>query len=238
MTTTRLAVLISFLLAACSTGASESTATDTVPPDLDRAAAIAAAVDVHTMGCGPRVGFGTGSLIAPGVLATAAHVVAGSEEVELISSTGQRAPGSVILFDPELDFALIRLSEPIGSPLAPRGSAARAGEDGVVVLPRALDEDVTVEVAEVTVLRPTIINTTDIYLDSDVVRQGFELQGSIDPGDSGAMVVLPGGGVGVVWARSNQRENRAWAIDLPEVALDPDQLADLTSPVNTGPCQG
>ena len=237
MTATRLVVLLAVLLTACNSDASDPTATQTAPT-LDVDAAVAAAVDVHTTGCGPRVGYGTGSLIAPDVVATAAHVVAGAEDIEVISSSNQRVTGTVILFDPDLDFALIRLPESIGSPLAPRDLTAQSGEEGVVVIPRTIDDDpVTVEVADVTVLRSAKINTTDIYLDNDVVRHGFELEGSIDPGDSGAMVVVPGGGVGVVWARSNQYENRAWAIDLPPEALNSQRRAELTEAVDPGPCR-
>ena len=201
----------------------------------DRQAAIEAAVDVRTDGCGPRVGFGTGSVIAERVVVTAAHVVAGATDVELIATDGRRTGGEVVLFDPDLDLAVIRAGSPIGTPLAPRPGEAREGEVGIVVLPRLIDDEMLVEIADVTVLREAVIRTTDIYREESVRRDGYEVEGSIDPGDSGAMVVLPGGGAGIVWARSNVNERRAWAIDLPEDVLD-GTAADLTTPVDTGPC--
>ena len=83
------------------------------------------------------------------------------------------------------------------------------------------------------VLRTVNIRTTDIYLDDPVERPGFEIEATIDPGDSGALVVLPGGGVGVIWARSNEREQRAWAVDLPSELVDPGVRAEFSDPSTT-----
>ncbi|MGI9645238.1 MAG: trypsin-like peptidase domain-containing protein [Ilumatobacteraceae bacterium] len=211
------------------------TADTTVEPAVERAAAIAAAIDVRSDGCGPRVGFGTGSVIAEDVVVTAAHVGAGATAVELIDSDGSSAAGVVVLFDPDLDLAVIRAESPIGTPLAPRPREAAEGEAGIVVLPRLAEDEMLVEVANITVVREAVIRTTDIYLEDPVRRDGFEVEGSVDPGDSGAMVVLPGGGAGIVWARSNVNERRAWAIDLPSDVLD-GTAAGLTAPVDLGPC--
>jgi hypothetical protein len=142
----------------------------------------------------------------------------------------------VILFDPNLDLAVLRPANRIGTPLQLRPDRARAGEVGIVVLPRLLGDEVDIEVADVTVVRSVDIDTTDILRDHDVVRPGFEIEGSIDPGDSGSMVVVPGGGVGIVWARSNQRANRAWAIDLPEGVIDGSTLEGPRGPVDVGSC--
>ena len=57
------------------------------------------------------------------------------------------------------------------------------------------------------------ITTEDIYLDNDVIRPGFELKGDIIRGDSGAVIVVDGKGVGVIWSRSRTSAARAWAID-------------------------
>lgn len=203
---------------------------------LDRAGAIAAAIDVRTDGCGPRVGFGTGSVIDSGDIVTAAHVVAGTTSVEVIDVDGVRSGATVIVFDPDLDFAVLRPATPVGTPLAMRRTDATAGEAGIVVLPRLTDDVVETDVATVIVIRVANIKTTDIHLEHDVVRQGYEIEGSIDPGDSGSMVVLPGGGAGIVWARSNRNARRAWAIDLPADVLDGSALGDDPPPVDLGDC--
>ncbi len=174
-------------------------------------------------------------MIDVGLVVTAAHVVAGAESIEVVATDGRRADGEIVLFDPELDLAVIRTDVPVGEPLAARADAAEAGEIGIVVLPRMTQGDMLVEIADVTVVRKATIRTTDIYLDAKVERAGFEIEGSIDPGDSGAMVVLPGGGVGIVWARSNVDARRAWAIDLPAPLVD-GRAAALTTAVDVGPC--
>jgi S1-C subfamily serine protease len=203
---------------------------------VDRTAAIDAAIDVRGNGCGPRVGFGTGAVIPGGDIVTAAHVVAGASSVDVISVANATASADVILFDPDLDVAVLRPSEPIGTPLALRADDARRDEVGIVVLPRQTEGAVEIEVEEVSVVRTANISTTDIYLETDVVRQGFEIAGAIEEGDSGAMVVLPGGGVGIVWARSNRNEGRAWAVDLPSRILDGSLTSGAWPPVDVGAC--
>lgn len=218
--------------AASEAHAESSVAVQTV----DEAAARAAAVDVRADGCGPRVGFGTGAMVAERYALTAAHVVAGASDVEVIDTGGASTTADVVWFDPELDFAVLRTEEPVGTPVAVRPSRAEVGATGVVVLPRSTSDGMTVEVANVVVLRTVVINTTDIYREDDVRRNGFEIEGSLDPGDSGGLVVLPDGGAGIVWSRSNQREARAWAIDIPSEFRETTTLDRLRSPADVGPC--
>ncbi|NND73774.1 MAG: serine protease [Ilumatobacter sp.] len=203
---------------------------------IDRDAAIAAAVDVRADGCGPRIGFGSGAVIGGGDIVTAAHVVAGASAIEVIDIDGVRSAATAVYFDPQLDLAVLRPVEAVGTPVPLRRDDARAGEAGIVVLPRLTEDAVVVEVAEVSVIRAVNIETTDIYREADVTREGFEVEGSIDPGDSGALVVLPGGGAGIVWARSNRRAQRAWAIDLPTQIRHGTAPSPDARPVDVGPC--
>jgi hypothetical protein len=199
-----------------------------------------AAIGVRADGCGPRTGLGTGSMIDERLAVTAAHVVAGSDLIELSSAAGETTAADVVSFDPDLDLAVLRVDEPIGEALPLRVAEARVGEVGVVALPQHTADPVAIDIATVRVLRTVNIRTTDIYLDDPVERAGFEIEAQIDPGDSGAVVVLPGGGAGVIWARSNQRDARAWAVDLPPELADPEvrgRLADPATPLaDVGGC--
>lgn len=189
-----------------------------------------AAIGVRADGCGPRIGLGTGSMIDERLAVTAAHVVAGSDFIELTDAAGETTTADVVSFDPDLDLAVLRVEQPIGEPLPLRVAEASVGEVGVVALPEHAADPVVIDIATVRVLRTVNIRTTDIYLDDPVERAGFEIEAEIDPGDSGAVVVLPGGGAGVIWARSNQREARAWAVDLPPELADPAVWGVLSDP--------
>ena len=218
-----------------------SSAANSMPvPTLDTPAAVAAAVDVRANGCGPRISFGSGAVINEGDIVTAAHVVAGSTSVEVIDGNGARAPAEIVLFDPDLDVAVVRPASAVGTPLTIRTTEARQSEVGVLVRIREREGVMEIEQIDVRVIREANIATTDIYLDRKVVRDGFEIESSVDVGDSGAMVVLPGGGAGIVWARSNRVDGRAWAIDLPAGVIDGTALTANAiaerGPVDVGRC--
>ncbi|RLE21421.1 MAG: hypothetical protein DRJ50_09250 [Actinobacteria bacterium] len=235
-------VTFALLMASCAGDSPDNStaqpAATTVPVLVDRDAAMASAIDVRAAGCGPRVHFGNGTTIADNLILTAAHVVAGSEDVEAIDSTGSAVAANVVLFDPDLDFAILRSETPVGIPMQLRAEPARQDEEGIIVLTRLVAGVMETEVIDVSVLRQVNILTTDIYLDQDVERDGFEVSASIEPGDSGAMVHLPGGGVGLIWARSTDNADRAWALNTPEVLLDPLDQDSLRDAVDVGPCTG
>jgi hypothetical protein len=64
------------------------------------------------------------------------------------------------------------------------------------------------------IARPVNIRTEDIYVDTMTNRPGYELVAEIEAGDSGGVVVVNGQVVGVIWARSNKADNRAYAMDI------------------------
>ncbi len=93
-----------------------------------------------------------------------------------------------------------------------------------------------IEVVDVEVVQRVTILTTDIYRDEQVQRPGLRVRVTVEPGDSGAMVHLPDGGVGIVWSRSTETPDQAWTVDLPEAVLQPAARRALTTPVDTGRC--
>ncbi|MGH9133476.1 MAG: trypsin-like peptidase domain-containing protein, partial [Ilumatobacteraceae bacterium] len=100
-------------------------------PDPPRAAE--AAVEVVATGCGPIDVRGVGLVVAPGRVLTVAHVVAGSDHVQVSTSTGTTS-AVVTAFDAANDLAVLAVN-PTFSPWIPLGSAT-ADERGVVVVPR------------------------------------------------------------------------------------------------------
>jgi len=169
-------------------------------------------VGLTTSGCGTATSNGSGMLIEPGLALTSAHALRGGGEITVM--TGDRTTtGTVVGFDPEMDLALVGLAEPIGRPL-PLGdldSTAEIGEGTVGVA--YVVRDGAVVTLPVTVQRRGNIRTEDIYIEGETLRPGYELAAEIRSGDSGGAVVVAGEVIGVLWARSNRVEARAYAID-------------------------
>ena len=174
----------------------------------------AAVVGLVVDGCDPGQEIGSGMIVAPDLALTAAHVVAGAEEIVVRHRNGQDT-ATVVGFDPEMDLAYVAFDAPqvrvprVDSDVVEAGDVATAWvvRDGIPVpLP-------------VTIERRINIRTEDIYVEGETLRPGFELGGDIRSGDSGGAVVVDGRVVGVIWARSNRFDRRAYAID-PERAGD------------------
>ena len=151
-------------------------------------------VDVH----------GTGLVVAAGRIATVAHVVAGATAVTVRNEHGQ-ASASVVYFDPVNDVAVLAV-ERSSAPAVPLG-VSPAGSTGTVVVFR----DDSRSFLEVDLRRLVDIRTADMYGEGKHTRPGYELAVDIEGGDSGA-VVVDGRAVALVWSRSRQAENRAWAM--------------------------
>jgi S1-C subfamily serine protease len=201
--------------------------------DSDLDAIVASTVRVRADGCGPRTELGTGTSIPDGLVVTAAHVVAGAEQVEIVDRAGTAIGAEVVMFDPDLDVAAVRPSTGIDSSVLLRDEVGRQGEVGVVAL---ISSDGTAEPVAVDVLQRVAIRTTDIYRDQPVERPGLRIDVSVEPGDSGAMVHLPGGGVGIVWSRSTAAEDQVWTVDLPTELLDASTRRGLVDAVDVGAC--
>ena len=207
--------------------------TDDAPTAIDVDVATAATVSIRARGCGPRTRFGVGTVIGERIVVTVAHVVAGSDTVQVVGPDGRSVPVDVVWFDPDLDVAVLRPDAPVGTPIELSPTAPDAGP-GIVLLPRLGGEDGEVGVLDVEVVRSVTIRTTDIYRTVELERSGVEVAARIEAGDSGAMVHTPGGTSGIIWARSSERSDRAWAVDLPAVVVD--EAERLVTPVAVHRC--
>ncbi len=194
--------------------------------------ALAATVRVEAAGCGSTF-TGTAFSVAPGVFVTNAHVVAGSDRVTLRGAAGADR-GTVVLFDPELDVALVRapdLQLPVLelAPRAPeRGTVGAAvghpNGAGLTALPAAVTTQIRAR-------------GRDIYGQASVVRNILELQAAIEPGVSGGPFVLPSGIVGgVVFSESRTDPTIGYALDPAAVAAAIGPGLGATAAVDTGRC--
>jgi hypothetical protein len=218
------AVIVCGVIVVSCSAAGAPTNTPT-PTTVSAVKPIDAAVQVAARGCNSIETHGAGMMVAPGKIATVAHVVAGAKTVEVRGAHGT-APATVVYFDPILDVAVLDVDPDVATSI-PIGTAS-PGDEGSVVVYR---DDAPVELTA-GVQRLVNIRTADIYGEGKHVRPGYELTLDIRAGDSGAVVVIHDKAVALVWATSRQTEARAWAM---RTSLIAGHLA-ADAPVDNGEC--
>jgi hypothetical protein len=205
----------SALLAAC---------TDAVS---DRDLALRAAVQVEAEGCRTRPSLGAGSFVGKGLVLTVAHVVAGSESVEVHLPDGGELDAEVVAIDRVKDLAVLRVDADI-DPLPVR--TMRAGEKGWYVVWRD-DQPVAMQFTAHTYVD---INAQNIDHSGVSPRKGYQISADVVKGDSGAVLVAGGTATAVIFARSTAASSRAWATGVGEAA--PLLAAAGDTPVDVGDC--
>jgi S1-C subfamily serine protease len=162
-------------------------------------------------------------------VATNAHVVAGTESLEVETVDGRRGEARVVAFDPDTDLALLRTDVPL-DPL-PTDTAAPGDRGLVLGFPGGGPFDPSpFEVSEVIEALGY-----DIYDRGEVERRLVVLASELAPGDSGSAVVRDDGSVvAVAVAIAPDAAGVAYALPVAELADDLAVVGD--SPVPTGAC--
>lgn len=167
-----------------------------------------AVVGIVVDSCDPGQEVGSGMMIAPGLALTSAHVIAGANEI-VVRHGKRETVATIVAFDPEMDLAYLTFDSVPTRTLDVASDHVERGDRGTAYVVR--DGDVVA--LAVGLRRRVRIRTEDIYIQGETERPGFELDADIEAGDSGGAVVVDGKVVGVIWARSNKYERRAYAID-------------------------
>jgi S1-C subfamily serine protease len=179
---------------------------------------------------------GSGVVVADGYVVTNAHVVAGARDgnVRVSTGDGERADARVVLFDPELDVALLDAPDLSARPLRFAGSDPDRGALGASIgYPGG--GPLTVVPAAVTGAYDAI--GRDIYGKNRVQRQILELRAQIDRGDSGGPFVLRDGTVGgLVFAEARTDPDVGYALSPTSVAIRIQPAIGRTAAVSTGAC--
>jgi S1-C subfamily serine protease len=197
------------------------------------AAARGSMVRVVGQACG-EIQSGSGFVVAPHDIVTNAHVVAGVAVPQVQEQNAGSQPGTVVLFDAQKDLAVLRVQDTPGPPLRLVQNQTERGTGGAVLgFPGGGD----LKGEPAAVRRPIDAVGRDIYGRHTVVREVYELQASVEPGDSGGPFVLPDGRVaGIVFAASTTEEGVGYAITSTAALDDVRTGIGLTSPVSTGGC--
>ncbi len=196
-------------------------------------AAAGSTLKVVGQACG-RIQEGSSFVVADGYVVTNAHVVAGVRSPQVQAQNGEMSPATVVLFDPRLDVAVLRVrgDTPRALPID-RAEAGRDAKGAVVGYPGGGDLQ-GVKAANRRVLHAV---GRDIYGDGTVVRDIYELQAVVRPGNSGGPYVLTSGGVaGLVFAASTTDPDVGYAITTTEIAPDVRRGVGAARPVSTGGC--
>lgn len=188
-------------------------------------------VRIVGVGCG-GVQTGSGFVVSSNLVLTNAHVVAGISSPEVQDSVGGHR-STPVLFDPELDVAVLRTTN-LREPVLPLlDSDAPRGQGGAVLgYPGGGKFDAEAGA----VLRKFIATGRDIYGRNLTRRDVYQLQALIRQGNSGGPFVRKDGEVlGVVFAASTTENNVGYALTSAEVIPRVNQ-AKSSGPVGTGSC--
>lgn len=192
----------------------------------------AATVKVEGPACN-RIQDGSGFVVAPDLIATNAHVVAGEPagKTQVILPGGTRRAATVVVFDPDRDIALLRVPGLGQGPLpTATGTVGQVGavfghpggQDALAVAPAAIRQNVTAV-------------GRDLYDNHTTRRDVFILAATLHPGDSGGPLVDTGGNVlGVAFAIAPDQPGTAYA--LTTKVLQQVLAAPRGAPVATGGC--
>jgi uncharacterized membrane protein required for colicin V production len=203
------------------------------PPDprvLGRPGVRAAApgvVRIVGTACGLGVE-GSGWIAGPGIVVTAAHVVAGEHDTRVRPPSGGSFRAQAIAFDPHNDVAVLRVPGLRERPLrlaAPRSGAAAA------ILGYPENGPFDAEPARIGTTRAVF--TQDAY-GRPTFRTVTSFSGKVRPGNSGGPAVDATGAVqATVFAR---RLRGGGGFGVPGSIVQRDLAAAAQNPVSTGPC--
>ena len=216
----------------------------TLPTDASERAAVERAdgstVQVSGAGCGV-IQEGSGFVVAPDLVVTNAHVVAGIPAPFVIDAAG-RHPATAVLFDPRLDIAVLRVGHLTEPPLPVYAGIVGRGTTGVVL---GYPEGGPLKYGKAGVAAGFRVPGLDIYGTATVTRQIYQLDAVVLPGNSGGPLVASGDKgiadgtvVGVVFARATTNSDVGYALAMPAVSADVSR-AEAASPstrVGTGQC--
>lgn len=179
---------------------------------------------------------GSGWVSAPERVVTNAHVVAGSDAVNVqVGGAGRRLPATVVAFHPDLDLAVLAVP---GLDAAPLPRAGRlAAPDNVAVAGFPGGGGYTVTSGRV---RGTLqARGEDIYGRPGVTRDIYAVRAEVRQGNSGGPLLTEDGAVaGTVFARSTLDGGTGYALTNEQTNALVDAAASATAPVGTQTCTG
>lgn len=210
---------------------------DVPVPDMgDMTPAVAKAkkstVKVEGRGCGGIV-VGSGFVAGDGLVVTNAHVVAGVPSPKVVDTDGVHNT-TVVWFNPDMDFAVLRTSKLAGEPLELINKTVNDGAQGVVLgYPGGGD----FKADPIGIIDAFTAQGKNIYNQDGAIREIYSMNADIISGNSGGPVINKNGAViGIVFAHSVSYQHVGYALTMPQAITELNQASQLHSEVSTGSC--
>jgi uncharacterized membrane protein required for colicin V production len=186
---------------------------------------------------------GSGFVAAPGLVVTNAHVVAGERYTQVIDRSTSRE-GAVVLFDPDLDVAILRVSGLTDPPLPVRAEPVARDTTGAIM---GYPQGGSLKAAPAAVNAHMPATGLNIYGTAISNRSIYELNGDVQPGNSGGPLVAtgqpagttglaPGTVIGLIFARSTTADQVGYALTMDAVSTEIARAEQTSERVSTGAC--
>jgi S1-C subfamily serine protease len=196
------------------------------------AAARPSVVKVEGTGCGGIVE-GSGFVIRSDEIVTNAHVVAGVPSPKVIDANGIHNT-RVIWFDPNVDIAVLQVSNLAGKPLVLTSAEQPSNTPGVVL---GYPGGGNFDAQPAAVINHFAAYGRNIYGQSSTTRDVYSLHAKVIPGNSGGPLVGTDGTVlGIVFATSTAYNNVGYALTGHQVAGELQTAERSNTTYSTGSC--
>lgn len=192
----------------------------------------ASVVKVEGQGCGGIVE-GSGFVVGNDLVATNAHVVAGIATPYVADGNGLHK-ATPIWFDPDLDFAVLRVNNLAGKPLVIDSTEVSPGTAAAVL---GYPSGGGFEADPAAVLDEFTAVGRNIYGQGSTHREVYELRANVVPGNSGGPLIAKDSSViGVIFAESTTYKNIGYALTAQQVKSEINQAQAQDHVVSTGSC--
>lgn len=192
-------------------------------------------VKITAMACDSLIA-GSGFSYATDRILTNAHVVAGADRPTVrIPGDPASYQATVVVIDPRLDLAVLRVD---GLPAPPLAFAERPAETGDGAIVAGFPGGGDLEASAARIRARLDARGEDIYGRSGVVRDVYSFRGTVVPGNSGGPLLAPNGRVyGVIFAAGLGEEDTGYAITGAQAQSVARQGIARAEPVATGACR-
>jgi S1-C subfamily serine protease len=176
---------------------------------------------------------GSGFVFAPQRVMTNAHVVAGVGH-PTVHTDGGTLDATVVLYDPNVDIAVLAVPELSATPLRFARTLAERRQDAIIT---GYPSDGPFFVGPARIRDVQRIRGPNIYSTRTVVRQAYAIRGTVRSGNSGGPLLATDGSVyGVIFAAAVDDPDTGFALTAQQVGTDAALGASASQQVGTGPC--